>query len=817
MLYFYKSLCEGGHQSIKFAIVFRTKSFFSEIVLKKRFYLLTISLLLLLLFWFCLPRKLFHKPLSLVVTGRNNELLGAKLAKDGQWRFPTTDSLPEKYKHCVLQFEDKRFLSHWGVDLLAFGRAMWGNIKAGRIVSGGSTVTMQVIRLSRNNPPRTYWEKLLEVILAMRLELRCTKNEILNHYASNAPFGGNVVGIETAAYRYFGIGLHQLTWAECATLAVLPNSPGLIHPGRNRNALREKRNRLLKRLWEKKIIDEESYLLSIDEDLPEKPRPFPKIAPHLVSRIETEKNLDRAKKQKTTLSVGLQKKITRIVAQHHNKLKRNQVHNLAVLVLDVKTGEVRSYVGNHFNLVDEINGYQVDIINSPRSTGSILKPFLYASMLSEGEILPNSLVPDIPTFIGSFAPKNYNLTYDGAVPANHALARSLNIPAVRMLMNYSVPKFHNDLKTFGLTSLNHPSGHYGLSLILGGAEGTLWDICGVYASMARSLLYYEANSGRYDANAFRPPTYFSKQKKKTVEKEHGIISASACWFTFEAMLDVERPGVDNNWRSFSSAQKIAWKTGTSFGYRDAWAVGVTPGHVVGVWVGNADGEGRPGIVGVRAAAPILFEVFDLLPSSSWFPKPFDDMIEGRVCSKSGYLAGQHCDETEKRYIPSIGERSNTCPYHRTIHLDKTEQFQVSEMCERPENMIHKKWFVLPPMMEWFYKSKNAHYKTLPPFREGCQKDQQRSMQIIYPQQHTEIFIPRGLDSKRQKTVFEVAHRNPSTEIYWYIDDKYVGMTKQFHQIAVSPKPGKHILSITDAKGNQVQVSFEALEATSQVN
>lgn len=774
---------------------------------------LGIAFVFAIFFWNCLPSPLFQKANSLVVTAANGELLGAKIAKDGQWRFPTTDSLPHAYKQCVLQFEDKRFYSHWGVDFLAFARAMWLNLKAARVVSGGSTISMQVVRLSRDNPPRTYREKLHELFLAFRLETKFSKDEILNLYASNAPYGGNIVGIETAAYRYFGIGLHQLTWAEYATLAVLPNSPGLIHPGRNRNELRTKRNKLLARLKDKNIIDHETYVLAIDEELPNRPQPFPKLAPHLVDRIKSEIP-NAKKKQQTTISISLQQKINTIVKRHQHVLQRNQVHNLAVLVLDTKTKEVKAYVGNHYDLQDKTNGFQVNIITSPRSTGSILKPFLYAAMLSEGDLLPNSLVKDVPTFIGSFAPKNYNLSYDGAVPANKALARSLNIPAVRMLMDYSVPKFYDKLKKIGISTLNQPSNHYGLSLILGGAEGSLWDICGTYASMANNLLYYEKNSGKYPANNFTSASYYPQKQKEIEEKESAPLGAAATWFTFEAMLDVERPGVDNNWREFSSSQKIAWKTGTSFGYRDAWAVGVTPEYVVGVWVGNADGEGRPGIVGVRAAAPVLFEVFDLLPNTTaWFPKPHDDIQQGAICQRTGFLASQHCETVIQQDIPSVGERFNTCPYHQTVHLNKEETLRVNEMCETTENIVHRKWFVLPPMMEWFYKSKNADYKTLPPFKKGCQKDQQGTMQIIYPQQYTQIFLPRGLDSKRQKTVFEVAHRDPTLEIYWYIDEKYVGKTKQFHQLAIQPTRGKHTLTITDAKGNQVKATFEVLERT----
>lgn len=780
----------------------------------KKIIIFALLLLLIILYWSILPSPLFNAPYSTVIKDRNGVLLGAHIADDGQYRFPETDSIPYKFEKAIITFEDKRFFYHPGFDLMSLIRAAKQNIKSGKIVSGGSTITMQVIRLSRKGKKRTVWEKIKEIVLATRLELSYSKDKILRMYASYAPYGGNVVGIDAAAWRWFGTSADKLSWAQAATLAVLPNSPALIHPGRNRDVLKNKRNRLLKKLSEKKIIDNETYELAIGEEIPQITKQFPNEAHHLMMRIYKEKkNID-----KTSLDAEIQQKTNEIAKKHYNRLSGNHINNLAVLVTDVQTGAVIAYVGNYFDNTSE-NSNNVDIITSERSTGSVLKPLLYAAMLTEGDILPNTLVYDIPTRIGGYTPKNYGRNYDGAVPAKEALARSLNIPAVRMLRRYGQEKFYHKLEEIGLTSLHFPPEHYGLSLILGGCEGSLWDICGAYASMARSLNNYEENAYQYRKSDYHPLSFDfrdvdnRKNNKKDEFEENSYYSASAIWFTFKAMLDVERPDDEANWRMFQSSEPIAWKTGTSFGFRDAWAVGITPRYVVGVWAGNADGEGRPGIVGVKAAAPVLFDVFDILPDAEhWFVKPEYDMIKAEVCKESGYLASVNCNHSTEELIPANGNRTNVCPFHKLIHLDKSEKFRVDASCEDLDNIITKSWFILPPAVENYYKRKNASYKYLPPYRSDCKSDanDEKNMELIYPFKNTKIFVPVDLDGKLGKTVFEAAHRDKNAVIFWYVDSKLIGQTKDIHQIELSPEAGEHILTLIDNKGEKIVKKFEIL-------
>lgn len=759
-------------------------------------------------FIFCLPSPLFTTPYSTVLYDKSGKLIAARIAKDNQWRFSSEEKVPAKFATCLMMFEDKHFFVHPGVDIGSTFRAVSQNIKRKKIVSGGSTITMQVIRMARKNRKRSYFEKLIEMIWALRLEFSYSKDEIMTMYAVHSPFGGNVVGLEAASARYFGRSPDKLSWAECATLAVLPNAPSLIYPGKNQKLLLAKRNKLLLTLLEYKLIDKETYDLSLLEPLPEKFFPIPQEAPHLLNRSIAD--LGEGKSIKTTLDLELQKQVNAIIATHAKNLKASEIHNSAVIVADVRTGNILCYIGNTKAEQGQDHGNDVDVINASRSTGSLLKPYLYAEMLNSGELLPSMLVPDIPTQIGGFSPKNFNLTYDGAVPAWRALARSLNIPTVKLLQQHGVEKFHQEIQDLGMTTINRPASHYGMSIILGGAEGKLSEMAGIYASMARSLNNYNLYNGAYFKNDYRPLNYIAKEIENEKIKSQKLMAGSV-WLTFEAMAEVSRPDLDASWKRLSGGRKIAWKTGTSFGFRDGWAIGVTPDYVVGVWTGNADGEGRPGLTGITAAAPILFDVFGLLPQkSSWFAEPFKEIKNVKICAESGYRASVICPTTTTIKAPINSEKTGQCPYHKIIHLDETENYRVTNECYDVNKMKHTAWFILPPAIEYYYKLKNASYKTLPPFKEGCFVFQGKMMEMIYPKNGTSVYVPVDLDSKQTAAVFEVAHRNPKTQIHWHIDESYVGTTKDIHQLGINPAKGKHMLTLVDENGESLTISFEVL-------
>ncbi len=725
--------------------------------MRRRICIYGLAGLLLLGYLFCLPRNLFKGvSYSTVVESAEGELLGARIAADGQWRFPPCDTVPERFATALVQFEDRQFWWHPGVNPVAMGRALVQNLRSGHVVSGGSTLTMQVIRLSRQKE-RTVKQKLIESVLATRLELRYSKRRILALYASHAPFGGNVVGLEAAAWRYFGRPASELSWAEAATLAVLPNAPATLHLSRGREELLQKRNRLLKRLLEHGDIGADTYEAALEEPLPEAPLPLPAYAPHYVE------SCPKGIRTRTSLRIGLQKAVSAAVDRQSDELAKEGVADLAAVVMDNRTGEVVAYVGNA-SPYRERPGVQVDIAASPRSTGSILKPFLYEAALEEGLILPRTLLPDIPVNLGGFAPQNFDRQFYGAVPAAEALARSLNVPAVFLLRQYGVPKFHSLLQARGLTTLTRSPETYGLSLILGGAEGRLDEITRAYSAMARSVMP-------------------GSDRSCHTERSERI----STWYTLDALKEVNRPD-ELDWRLIRSVRKAAWKTGTSYGFRDAWAVGMTPEYTIGVWAGNAEGQGVPGLTGARTAGPVMFDILNLLPASDqWFEischsERSEESVFANVCTKSGFLAGPECPETEEMLLPSACLQSDPCPYHRNGD------------------------FVLSPAMEWFYKPHHPEYV-------GARKKVASALplEFIYPSSGTVLYLPRQLSGEVEGVVFRVAHHNSDATLWWHLDQSFVGETRFIHELLLAPPVGRHTLTVVDGDGNTTSIAFTVAE------
>ncbi len=802
-----------------------------------------LAILFALLCWYacCLPKELFPDcKWSTVVVDRNGELLGARIAEDGQWRFPaqaydkTEPDGVEKYKTAVIEFEDRWFRWHWGVNPVAICRAMISNAKAGHIVSGGSTLTMQVVRMSRGKE-RTLRQKFIEGILATRLEFRYSKDEILELYAAHAPFGGNVVGLEAASWRYFGRSASDLSWGEAATLAVLPNAPSNIRLGKNRERLEAKRNRLLYKLKDRDFIGESECILACSEPLPEAPEALPSYASQLVDDIAAGNwNVNGSGKYtRTTLDIHLQREVEKILNRKNDELSREGINDLAAVVIDVKSGDILAYVGNA-NPDRKRLGANVNIARAPRSSGSILKPFLYCDALSDGTILPYSLLADTPVNINGFTPQNYDMTYEGAVPAAEALSRSLNIPSVHLLKMYGVQKFLERLKERGLTTFGRSASDYGLSLILGGGECRLDEVTAAYATMAREYLAASGdvnsnvelgsfngvnlikqdsnrstragkNSNRKELSSGSGKLTDGKAKKldKTWKKsgESGTTTMFgtswkpeddpvALFYTFDALKEVSRPD-EIDWHIIRSVKKVAWKTGTSYGYRDAWAVGATPTLAVGVWAGNASGVGAPGLLGARTAGPVMFEIFNILPADgpAWFPS-LDDLASSdvhlncaEICHESGFLAGPYCIDIDTLDIPAAGLHGKPCPYHRRV--DGESRFQLT------------------PAMEWFYRQKHPEYNS-----DSSEKDTDtQEMEFIYPESGSRITLPRQLDGSAGEIVLNLAHHNRDATVYWHIDQDYLGETRFVHQTRIHPTPGDHIITVVDNLGNTLSIKI----------
>ncbi len=747
-----------------------------------------------LIFYFAFPKQLFSDPYATTLWSKNGTLLSVKIAKDEQWRFPEVDSIPEALKQSVLLFEDEYFYWHPGFNPVSTLRALWQNLKSDKIISGGSTISMQVIRLSRKQKKRTYREKLIEMYLAFRMECSFSKDEILKMYVSHAPYGGNIVGVEAAAWRYFQRPLHQLSQAEYATLAVLPNAPSLIHLGKNRTALLKKRNRLLLKLYNHKLIDPLEYSLSIMEPIPDKPSDLPQLANHLIDFSII--NGMEEQHIKSTIDARLQQQISQQIDKYINKTSENEIRNACALVVSLDKGEVISYVGNTQN--PSSGAKYVDLIQAPRSSGSILKPFLYALATDEGIIQNSSLLKDIPISIDQFSPKNFDKTYEGVVPADKALAKSLNIPAALLLKDYGVGLFYDKLKALGFSTLNRPADDYGLSLILGGAEVSLWDLSKIYTQQALLL-----NS--FNKNTSTAPELKLWTERKGFSLKQEPISVGAWWLISQALTEPERPYMEQNWRLFSSSKTIAWKTGTSHGFRDAWAIGYDADHLVAVWVGNAEGDGRPGLTGISVAAPLMFQIFRNFSSHHWFEKPEMALKNIQVCQHSGYLPTLNCPKVSCE-IPIHAQLSQSCNYHKKILLNNKGQ-RVYKSCATSA-YTDTVWFSLSPLLGHYYKKTHYNYQALPPFSEACSATNQKVLAFIYPLNHAKIIIPKDFDGQKERIVLEATHTNSTETLYWHLDKAFIGQTTYPHKLTIKPiNKGKHQLMIMDTEGRSAVCSF----------
>lgn len=785
----------------------------------------------LILFLWPLPRSIESTAYSSILFSRDGRILAASIASDHQWRFESTQNLPVKYRQSLLLFEDQHFYHHPGVNPFSILRAARNNIREGRVTSGGSTITMQLARLllqeadrqkdKKEKIKRGLIRKFREALLAIKLEWHYSKDDILILYANYAPFGGNIVGISAASWRYFGRPIERLSWAEAALLAVLPNSPSMMHLGRQRDALLKKRNRLLQRLLSENYLTKTDLQLALLEPLPEKPQYLPSVASHLLNHLR-----QKHPKQHqfiSTLDQTIQWNAHRILEQHAKRLANEGVHNLALVVIDHQKMETLAYVGNHAWRDQITYSPQVDIIQRPRSTGSILKPILYALMLQEGKLAPTSLLPDMPSLFNGYSPENYDREYRGAVPARYALAQSLNIPSVYMLRDYGIPHFHEKLQQMGISSLFRAADDYGLTLILGGAEASLWELTSVYARMvatAKSGSGVEENHPELLLNKLA--TNLPVEEDKEVDSlalqgeesasgknpgQKNIIHQGAAWLTLQALIEVTRPGADAHWKDFSNSQAIAWKTGTSYGLRDAWAIGSNGRYTIGVWAGNAGGEPATFLSGQQTAAPVMFDMFNSLQKVSWFEKPEHALKTILVCNDDGFLAAGQC-EAEEIQIPLESHFNKITPYHRSIHLDATQQYRVHGECESVANMHLRHWFVLPPAQEFYWRQQHADYKSLPAWRQDCQQnalayEEDQPIDIVYPYKTSRIYIPIDIDGHLGRVIVKAVHRNPDASLYWHIDDQYMGETRVFHDKTLLLEPGKHRITLVDKNGHQM--------------
>lgn len=729
---------------------------------------------------------------SRVITDRNTEIMRVFLNSEEQYCLPPAfnDTVPKKLHQAVIHFEDKYFYYHPGINPVSIVRAFYKNLKNRKVVSGASTLTMQLARI-RKGRHRTPLNKVVEMMEALRIEAQYSKEEILKTYLDHAPYGGNIIGYQAASWRYFGKPPQNLSWAEACLLAVLPNSPGTMSPVKNNERLFEKRNRLLQSLFENDLIDASTLDNSLDEPMPDRVVAFDLHAPHLARRINREHS-DKNRIVKTSIDLSIQEKTNSIIKRHNHILEGYGIQNVAIIVVENKTRKVRAYVGSQ-----DFYGIQgrVDGVVAPRSSGSLLKPFLYALSIQEGLIIPQSQLQDVPTYYGAFSPHNASEMYDGIVTAHDALVRSLNVPAVRLLYNYGHYKFYNFLQQSGISTLYRSADAYGLPMIIGGTEVTLWDMANSYCNLA--------NLGKHT-----PITYL-EEKNEHLLNIYPVLDSTSVVLTLNMLKDLQRPGAENYWSKFNSQKPIAWKTGTSYGHKDAWAVGVNPDWTVAVWVGNFDATTNKNLSGASSAGPVLFDIFNSLQALStqkwWKPEDYVSSVAD-VCAVTGYAATPRCPETTKQTVARI-DVLKACPYHIKLFVDSIDHFSVCSKCW-DGNQKEQYLIAYPPVVVNYLRKNGAVIEKIPIHNPKCKTHRSdRLIEIEYPKENSKIFVTRDFDGAYQPVVFSVAYQIRNHDLYWYLDNKFLGQTNGKHKMAVKLIEGQHELSIIDMYGNTKTISF----------
>jgi penicillin-binding protein 1C len=757
---------------------------------------------ILLVFFIALAwpmRSPFPNCYSTLIFDKENQLLRVFLAEDDQVRFPPPEGhLPEKYQACLLNYEDRRYFYHPGVDPVSLVGAVITNMKSGTRIRGGSTLTMQVARLS-NPKERTYWNKLREMWIALRLNCHFSKNRILHEYAAHVPMGGNIVGIEAASYAYYGKSWNSLTWAEAALFVVLPNSPSQINPKKSRTRLIEKRNQLLRMMYKRRTIDSTTCVLSSQEPLPDGTL-LPFKAPHFTQNLKETRSEYRLQ---TTLDSRIQQGSEVLAAEHHAVLRNLGVANLAVLIAETQTGKIRAYIGSQ-SFRDSLNG-QVDGVRAFRSTGSLLKPFLVALTLDRGPYTMQSVLQDVPTFYGTFAPQNASKHFSGLATLHQMLLHSLNVPAIRLLNWYGLEDFYSFLKSAGLRGLFRTANEYGLPLILGGAEASLTELVQCYLALG--------NLGK--------PVLLTAIEDNQTNSDSPLFSHGAAWLVLNTLNQLSRPGVEYYWHYFNHQVPVAWKTGTSYGQKDGWAIGVNRQWTIGVWVGNFTGEGNASISGAKSAAPLLFDLFNRWTDQNqpmWFDEPENDLVEISCCRQSGYPAGPDCAETILLKRPVNAYMPGQCPYHERYWIDRKTGRAVCSLCWQETDTIRVARYIVPPAVRDQLEKQGVPVDTIPTHLETCPvfHDKNR-LEIIYPLNNIKVFIPRDLDGVHEKVVFKVKHQQTHARCFWFLNGRFLDETAENHTLAADLDPGTYRLTVQDQEGFTKSVHFTVYKKSSVSN
>ncbi|MDP1678160.1 MAG: penicillin-binding protein 1C [Bacteroidota bacterium] len=741
---------------------------------------------LLLNLLFPLPEQ---KSYSLVIYDRNNTMLNAFRTTDGMWRIRTRpEEIPIRLKEILLWKEDRYFYYHFGVNPLSLARAVAQNLYNKKRISGASTITMQVARMLEPKE-RTYGNKIIEIFRALQLEWQYSKDEILAMYLSTVPLGGNIEGLQTAAMIYYQTPLERLNVAQIVDLILVPNDPNDLRPDRNSEILYQERMLTVQRFARSGIFSEKDYVILEKSRTSVTRNVLPKLAPHFSLRI---KELYRSEDEiHSSLDLKIQQSAEKLLQNHMRIWKQREVNNGAVIVIDNATMEVAAYVGSE-NFSDSLHGSQVDAVRAIRSPGSTLKPFLYAQQMDNGTITPKSRLLDIPYDDEGFVAENYDKSFSGFVYADDALRRSLNVPMVYLLRDASVPEFVSFLTSAGIHSLESQKTRVGLSMILGGCGVTLEELTRAYAMFP-------------GGGVFRMPSY-KKVSQNISFNPQRVFSPSAAFMVTNILSGLDRPDLPNNFESAKNLPKVAFKTGTSYGKRDAWCIGYSSEYTIGVWIGNVTNKGNPELSGNKSATPLLIDIFNFISSSkkkSILPMP-NDVQYREVCAVSGKIPTDVCsDRIDDLY--SITHSLNVfCDIDKEFTVAQNGKMCFCPSCVERHSYTTKIFRDFPPALVNFWKRTDHRYSTPPPHNPECSRlFVGTGPKIITPSERMTYLIV----SDNQKISLQASSGVDVKSHLWYLNQHYLGRKKVGETVFLTLHAGLYTARCIDDKGRSSSVNF----------
>lgn len=725
-------------------------------------------------------------PYSTQILAADGTVLHAFLSKDDKWRLQTeVAEITPLLRKTLIHKEDRYFNWHPGVNPLALGRAAVRNLFMGRRTSGASTITMQVVRLLHPRE-RTYGSKMIEIVRALQLELHYSKTEILQLYLNLVPYGGNIEGIKAASLLYFGKPPQLLSLAEITALSIVPNRPSSLRPDNRSANLLTARNLWLRRfeaenLFEKNLIED-----ALLEPLDVRRRTAPREIPHLALRLKAD--FPGQPTIHTTIRPQKQRQTEELVKNYANRLRSKNIHNAAVLVVDNETGDVLAYVGSaDFN--NPYDGGQVDGVRAVRSPGSTLKPLLYATAFDRGLITPKTMLNDVPTNFGGYEPENFDQRFNGPVTVEFALANSLNVPAVKILQEMGTPVLVDQLKKAGFQTVRKQAEDLGLSMILGGCGVTLEEVTRLFAGFAH-------------AGQVRPLRLGSSEilSKKTKDEGGEIVSPGAAYLITEVLTQVTRPDLPTNFANTYHLPRIAWKTGTSYGRRDAWSVGYNRRYTVGVWVGNFSGQGVPELSGAETATPLLFSIFNSLDYNSpkgWYKIP-DAVALRNVCAASGDIPAEFCTHKIVDYHLMGVSPYRRCEHRKWVFTDKKSEITYCPYCLPAADYVRRSVPNLAPELIAYYEQKKLPYEREMPHNPACERVfREGAPLIVSPNEGSEYYIRTD---EPQQIMLSCQAANNVEEVFWYVNDKLFRKSSPTEAVFFSPPPGRVKISCSDDKG-----------------